>query len=172
MSSSLSALSDSYRLVVQRVSERLRSIGFKGRGGVFRLLQDGNCALIEFQRSTKNSDEQLVFTVNVGVIYGALLDPERLNIESGTAMHAHLRQRLGMLLPLPKSNKWWVIDGGTDAGSLGSEIQDLIEKFAVPYLRQYVKTEAIRLLWESGRSPGITEGERARLLARLVALGA
>jgi hypothetical protein len=154
--------------VVKTVAERLRPLGFSRRGTVLRIMGPGTSGLIEFQRSTKSSQDKLLFTVNLGVVCGDLLEASAADLPKSRAADAHVRQRIGMLLP-DRPDKWWEIAAHTDADALSREIADLILDKAVPYIRQYLNVDSILELWESGQSPGLTNGQRVNLLAALKA---
>lgn len=127
---------------------------------------DGNVAVIEFQKSSKSSADAILFTINVGIICGRLLEAERSLPKKVGIVDAHIRQRIGMLLS-DRSDKWWAIEPRSDARSLAEEISRLIERDVVPYLDRYLDDKALVALWESGQSPGLTEIQRLKYLTRL-----
>jgi len=153
--------------VIQSVAVHLTPFGFARHGSVLRIEQQGNGGLLEFQRSTKSSRDGLLFTVNLGIVCGALLDSPSPALERARTIDAHIRQRIGMLLP-GRPDKWWEITQSTDAGLLAKELSELIVRDAVPYIMGLLSTTAIIALWQSGQSPGLTGGQRARLLSRLL----
>jgi hypothetical protein len=145
----------------------LKPLGFSRHGKLFRLIEQDNCGIIEFQRSGKNSRDGLLFTVNLGVVCGELLDSVG-ELRKARVVDAHVRERIGMLLP-GRPDKWWEISRATEACVLEREISDLILRKAVPYIQSYLGTDRIISLWESGRSPGLTDGQRVQFLTRLKA---
>lgn len=145
---------------------RLKSLGFVQQGPVFRVVAYGNCGLIEFQRSDRSTDEKLVFTVNLGAVCGALLDAGPYGVQKARIIDAHLRLRIGMLLP-DRPDKWWEITASMDRVSLVQEIVDLLVKTGAPYVESQLTTKALMALWESGQSPGLTAFQRTRFLSRL-----
>lgn len=151
--------------ILQATAEVLKPLGFVRRGAVFRLLAQGNCGLIEFQRSDKCTDDKLVFTVNFGVVYGELLDVGPSGAPKARIIDAHLRQRIGMLLP-DRPDKWWEVDAATERGALIQELMDLVKKGAL-YVESHLATNAVIALWESGQSPGLTAVQRSRFLSKL-----
>jgi len=152
--------------VLKASGEILKRHGFVRRGSVFRLLQQGNCGIIEFQRSDKTSNDTLLFTLNVGVVCGELLDSETTDIHKARIIDAQLSQRIGRLLP-ERSDKWWEIGASTDQSLFTQGMVDLLENCAVPYVLKYLSRDALSSLWESGQSPGLTAVQRSRFLSRL-----
>ena len=68
-------------------------------------------------------------------------------------------QRLGHLLPEHR-DIWWSIDADTSLEDLGQEIQRTLIELAIPELERYMCDEALRDLWLSGISPGLTDFQR------------
>jgi len=152
-----------FKNVVRTVASRLSVQGFAQRGLALHKNVGSNVAIIEFQLSDKTSKECVVFTVNLAIVCGEL---------SGTAprdariMGAHLRQRLGFLLP-QQADKWWEITAQTNVLALADELSRKLEEFGVPYLDEYLDSRTLIALWESGKSPGLTAVQRARFLNQL-----
>lgn len=155
-----------YDRVVSSCAERLRSAGYVRRGSSLRKAANGNVAIVEFQKSSKSNAEAIVFTINLGIVCGRLLEGDESSLKGVGIVDAHLRQRVGMLLP-DRPDKWWTIDPKTNASSLIEEISGLIEREAAPYLDRHLDDDALVALWESGQSPGLTETQRLRYQTRL-----
>lgn len=157
---------DVFDAVVKETAQRLRPVGFVRRDKVFRRVQGDVCALLQFQRSTMNTADRMLFTVNLGIVQADLLERPRSSLANSRCIDAHLGLRIGMLLP-GRSDKWWEITASTNADDLADEVAGLLLEKAVPYLLRYLSTDALLELWESGRSPGLTAGQRKKLLASL-----
>ncbi len=157
-------LKDIYNFVVASSAEKVSSLGFVRRGATLRKLSHGNAAIIEFQKSTKNDRHELQFTINIGIVCGKLIEEWRPPLARAGSVDAHLRLRIGMLLP-ERFDKWWQITEETDRDRLVAEVSSLILDQAVPYLERYLDTNALVALWESGKSPGLTEMQRISYLA-------
>jgi len=155
-----------YDHVVASCAETLRSAGYARRGSSLRKEANGNVAIVEFQKSSKSNAEAIVFTINLGIVCGRLLEGGESSLKKVGIVDAHVRQRVGMLLA-DRPDKWWTIDPKTDANSLIEEISSLIEYEAAPYLDRHLNDDALVALWESGQSPGLTETQRLRYLTRL-----
>jgi len=150
------------RACAQGVAER----GYALRRNRIVKVAGGNAAVLEFQRSQGNTKEDLRFTVNVGVVCGALLaDWQPLLARCGAA-DAHLGVRLGFLLP-ERSDRWWRITPQTDLGALIAELAAGIATVAAPYAERYLATEDLAALWRSGPCPGLTEFQKEKYLAEL-----
>jgi hypothetical protein len=152
--------------IVKMIEARTSTHGFIRSRLALRKRTERSTALIAFQSSTGSTKERLLFTVNLGILFHALLDgPLQQN---PSVWDAHLRLRLGNLLP-ERSDKWWELTPGTDALALGANLTDAIEHQGVPYLEQFLVPEAMIALWETGVSPGLTDVQRLRFLERLKA---
>ncbi len=150
--------------MVHTVATRLSVHGFAQRGLVLHKSAGSNIALIEFQLSDKTSKERVVFTINLGVVCSELSAGGATR--KATAMDAHLRQRLGFLLP-ERADKWWEITAQTNVLALAEQLSTTLEQSALPYLDEYVDSRTLIALWESGKSPGLTAVQRARFLDQL-----
>ena len=164
-----SVLDYSYRAIQRDVGVTLVLHGFVQQGSVFRILSQGNCGIVEFQRSAKSSKNRLLFTVNVGVVCGELLSSER-ELREARIIDAHLRLRIGMFLP-DHPDKWWEITDSASVDAAAKEVRELILQEALPYVLKHLDTGALVVLWKSGQSPGLTALECARYLAALTKHG-
>jgi len=153
-----------FKNVVRTVATRLSVQGFAQRGLVLHKEVGSNIALLEFQLSDKTSKERVVFTVNLGIVCGELSDGAAFR--KASSMDAHLRQRLGFLLP-ERVDKWWEITAQTNAIALANELSTALEESAAPYLNEYLDSRMLIALWESGKSPGLTALQRGRFLDQL-----
>lgn len=69
---------------------------------------------------------------------------------------------------MPENNDiWWSIHSIEEAGLVASEIARCVERFGIPALAEVSTVSALQKLWQSGRSPGLTDGQRARHLREL-----
>jgi hypothetical protein len=67
--------------VVETTAKKVDKLGFQRQGSIWRIVRQGNAGIIEFQKSTKNTSDKILFTVNLAVIYGALLEPDQSSLE-------------------------------------------------------------------------------------------
>jgi hypothetical protein len=152
--------------LLKAVSGKLKEFGYAKRGQVFRVVANNNCGLISFQRSVSNTKENISFTINLGVVCGDLLDQTITRLKDAQIVDAHISQRIGFLLP-EHQDKWWQINDSVSFESLSQEILGLVLSKAVPYVSNFLNTNSICSLWESGKSPGLTEFQRIRFLSKL-----
>jgi Domain of unknown function (DUF4304) len=155
-----------FEQMVKTIAERLHPLGFIRRGTVLRIMGKDTCGIVEFQRSMKSSRDRLLFTVNLGVVCGELLESGSPDLYRARIVDAHVWLRIGSLLQ-SCPDKWWEITTSTDPGALASEVADLTVEKAVPYLQDHLSADSIVGLWESGQSPGLTDRRRITLLAAL-----
>ena len=161
-----SILNEAFNELVKAVGLKLKASGFVQRGQIFRITSENNCGIIEFQKSVKSSKQAVLFTMNLAVVCGDLLEAGLTGAEKAQTTDAHVRQRIGMLLP-EHPDKWWEISESTDRQALVQEVSTIVSERALPFVRSYLDTKVIMELWESGRSPGLTDVQRTRFLARL-----
>jgi len=159
-------VSDVFSNLVKAIGESLMAIGYKRHGQLLKFLAGSNCGMIGFQRGMASSKDSILFTINLGVVCGALLDASIVPLEKAQITDAHLSTRIGLLLP-ERQDKWWEINHSTDFQSLSKEILDTVWTKAVPYVSQFVDSKALCSLWESGQSPGLTKLQRDRYLGKL-----
>jgi hypothetical protein len=161
-------LEGEYKRIVNAAAALLTAHGFKKRGTAFRNAHDGNVSIVEFQKSRESSADAVKFTVNLGVISGELLRrwDDELDISKETVWSAHLRSRIGDFLSTPQ-DFWWIIADGADTRTIEAEVCDLITSEALPFLSQHSTDADLVRLWRTGQSPGLTEGQRERNLAKL-----
>ena len=83
------ALDAMYNKPIRDVAQKLEWSGSKRRGKVIKAISQGNAGIIRFQKSKKCSDQEITFTINVAVVCGDLIDPDRTSIEKATSVDAH-----------------------------------------------------------------------------------
>jgi hypothetical protein len=147
------------------IGEHLASLGFKRRRQSFRKHVGPNIMILEFQRSSTNNEGRLRFTLNLAIISAAVAACEDQDIRKLSASEGHLRERIGGLTG--EGDKWWLIDSGTDTDALTHEIAASIRSNVLPFLDSHSTDADLKTLWESGRSPGLTEKQRRRYLDAL-----
>jgi hypothetical protein len=163
---SRSVLDGRFEKLMSVVAAALRPEGFERRGKVLRAISGDVAKLIEFQKSKKSDKQRVLFTINLGIVCGQLLDHERVELRNSTSIDAHLRTRLGMLLSAP-SDIWWELTPSGDFEALANELSLLVVTRGLPYLNEYGTVRALVALWESGKSPGLTVTQRSRFLSQL-----
>ena len=160
-----SLLEKKFAAVLAATGAYLATLSFKKRRQSFRRHVGANTNIIEFQRSTTNMGGRLRFTVNVAVLSAAVAAKNGDDVERLGASDGHLRQRVGSLMGA--GDKWWTIEAGTNADRLADEVVAALRENVLPYLDRHSSDEALRRLWESGWSPGLTTLQRERCLGAL-----
>jgi hypothetical protein len=155
-------------LVVRIIAPELQALNYKRSNSNFILTsQNTNTGVINFQKSTKSTSELIIFTVNIGVCSSRLITFFNHQRRSLDIWDCQLRLRLGWLME-EKGDLWWNIDSNTDADVLGRTICDSILAFGVNEIVTYISDSALRDLWVTGRSPGLTKIERLMYLSVLL----
>lgn len=159
-----------FKAILAAANGVLKPAGFRKSGSTFRLFAEGNCAIVNFQRSQSSTADELKFTINTGVVSRRLFEARKIfendKLETSKESDAHLRQRIGWLLP-DKQDKWWILSGSRTASTVVAEIAAALADLAVPYLSAHLTDEALIATWESGQCPGLTEKQRVSFLAEL-----
>jgi hypothetical protein len=160
-----SDLEEKFARVVDATGGLLVPLGFKRRRQSFRRAVGPNVAVVDFQRSNANEASRLRFTVNVAVLSAVVAAANGSNVDKLGASDGHLRERIGSLLG--KGDLWWNIEPDTNLETLCDEVASAVRDCAVPYLDDHADDDALRRLWQSGQSPGLTEVQRVRYLTGL-----
>jgi hypothetical protein len=163
---SRSTLDDKLEKLLSAIAAVLKPEGFERRGKVLRALSDDIAKVVEFQKSNESNAQRILFTVNLGIVCGQLLDPERVKLKNSTSINAHLRTRLGMLLSTPK-DMWWELTPSADWEAVARELSQLLVARGLPYLNEYGSVRDLVALWKSGKSPGLTATQCAWFLSQL-----
>lgn len=158
-------LEEKFAAVTDAVGRLLLPLGFKKRRHSFRRVVGPNVGIVDFQRSNANGSGYFRFTVNVAVLSLAVCAANGGKVDKLGASDGHLRERIGSLMS--KGDLWWDIEPDTDLEALINEMASAVRDYAVPYLEDHVGDDALRALWKSGRSPGLTEVQRSRYLTAL-----
>jgi len=148
----------------------LKPHGYSKNGATFRLRSSEIVRIISLQSSMDSTSVLAKVTVNLGVHIVALQDPQRPE-KNPSVWSTHWNHRIGDLMP-EKNDVWWSIHNAAEAVSVATEITRCVEQYALPALAQVTSVQALRQLWESGRCPGLTEGQRIRYLQELADLEA
>jgi Domain of unknown function (DUF4304) len=151
--------------VLTALSAILKPRGYVKSGSTFRLRNSDTVCIISLQSSTSSTSALAKVRVNLGVHVPALQDPDRPE-ETPSAWSTHWHERIGHLLP-EKNDVWWFIHSVEEGSAIATETVGCMERFGLPALAQVSTVPALRRLWESGRSPGLTEAQRVRFLQQL-----
>ena len=154
--------------VLAALSAVLRPQGYRKSGATFRQQRVDTLCIVSLQSSSASTSVHAKVTVNLGVHVPRLQDPQRPEAKP-SIWSAHWRERIGFLMP-EHEDIWWSIRTAADAASVATVIARNVEQHGLPALDRVASVSALRQLWESGRSAGITEGQRIRYLQELGAI--
>lgn len=147
----------------------LKQQGFTKTRQSFYYPREGNWGIINFQKSTRSSSAEVIFTVNVGIASNRLLT-FLATIDANKRpdiLDTQWQERLGRLLP-ENDDLWWTIDSGTNIDELGQYLLENILNYALPAIHQYIRDESLCALWLTGKSPSLTNFQRLLYLTRLL----
>jgi len=152
--------------LLQRVAERLQPLCFKMSGTKFIRKKSIGSLAISFQKSVESTKDDIYFTADISLSH-AKLSKRLAKLGFSTLVSSHYRQRVSSLVTPPR-DQWWHIYRNVDLDDLESDVWGAIENYAIPELMKYTTEEALRNLWQSGKSPGLTETQRIICLATLL----
>ena len=155
--------------ILKTIAPVLRELGFDHKDDMFYLRREGNVALVEFQKSRESKPDAILFTVNLGILSSRLLEffSDRSPSSEPLFDQCHWQMRLGFLMP-EQQDKWWTLTLATDTEILGQELASVLHNIAMPVIEQHIRDEALRDLWLSGQSPGLTDIQRLMNLSVLL----
>jgi Domain of unknown function (DUF4304) len=154
-------------LVGEQLSPFLKQRGFKRSGLTFE--RDGaECiCIIEFQRSAGDAGCER-FNVNLGIASKRLLAFEDRGLRGrASVQQSHWRTRLGRTLETP-ADVWWELCVSADVARVSGEVQEALERHALPLMEATATDAALRAEWAAGRAHGITEFQRLQFLSVLL----
>ncbi|MGJ7498315.1 DUF4304 domain-containing protein [Variovorax sp. RT4R15] len=144
----------------------LHPLGYRKKAGLFSRELKDVVHLVEVQGSRNSTSAQAVFTVNLGIFVPELVYPDVREITKPSIPDAHWRQRLGVLCP-ENQDLWWKPGTPEHAVEAANDILNRLRLFGIPVLEALSNSASLVDLWKSGRSPGLTERQRAKFLNAL-----
>lgn len=154
-------VSELYKELIKEIGSLLKEKGFSRKGNCFYLRQRNNWGLLDFQKSRKSTADEIVFTMNLGVCSGRLLEffsPDLLEQKPSIEV-CHWHERVGFLLP-ERQDKWWLIRAAEPLDSLVDELKGSLVRVAIPAIEQHLSDGQLCSEWLSGKSPGLTDIQR------------
>ena len=160
---------DRVESVTRQIGERLLCpVGFQQKRRAFhRVVEPGFVHIIEFGLGPSWSIVRDQFTVDVCVFFKEAYEilysappPRR-----PTSSHCELRMRLGML-DNPSADKWWPVSESVD--SLVTDIENRIEKLALPFLARLGGRRAFVEEWRKRGNDALGLKPRGKLVAAIV----
>lgn len=155
-----SSVSSQFSRAIQKaIHSEVVARGYRREGALSARKLEGLWHLIGVQTSDSGTADSGKCTVNLAVWC------EELGEGSPSIWGAHWRQRIGNLMPNP-SDRWWDVSDAS-VGEVSKTVAATVVQYGLPALDAIDSVDALRALWESGRSPGLTEQQRRRNLAAL-----
>ena len=136
--------------------EVLKANGFKKTGNNFRLiLSDGTSKIINFQRSSFNSDEECRFTINVGLYFQKDMVNPNLRFKD---YECQIRTRVSGISEAYKGDHWWVITEVKKVEALYEELRHLLEGDILPWLNHFESRRDVIRVGQTGALRGLIWG--------------
>jgi hypothetical protein len=154
--------------VLAQLQAALEPHGYRAAGTLFHRELAEVVHLVELQSTQEEGAAQIAVTINLGVFAPALVDPDIRDYIRPSIPQAHWRERIGILMP-QRRDKWWSIESVDQAAATGAEIAVSVEEYGLPPLARIPDIAALRRIWETGASPGLSDYQRRRHLERLSA---
>jgi hypothetical protein len=148
-------------LVAAQISGLLKQRGFQKSRLVFCSIRPEATLLVGLQSSVGSAQEVLRTTCNLAIVLNAL--GSRGNLDIG---RSHWRKRIGYFMPEPRDH-WWMCSTDEAAKTAGRDMAALLESQALPEMESLASRAGMIALWSSGRSPGLTDHQRAQYLREL-----
>lgn len=156
-----------YRKVVfSSLREALGDAGFKARGSTLSRSSGDVLHLVDLQGSQTSTSTMFKCTVNLGVLVLVLHLEDYGQSRAPATWLAHWRERLGFACP-ERRDLWWTASSAAEAQGIADDIASRAKTFAVPALDALPDSARLLGLLQSGRSPGLTAHQAARIRERL-----
>jgi Domain of unknown function (DUF4304) len=144
----------------------LSPLGYRKTRNLFSRKSNDVVHLIEIQGSRQSTAEEAQFTVNVGIFVPTLVYADVRDVTKPSIPLAHWRARIGSLSP-ENEDLWWNASNPKQAMVAAQDVVTRIQSFAIPTLVTLSSLESLLRLWQSGKSPGVTDHQRLEFLVRL-----
>jgi len=164
---------DIYKNLFIDTAALLKPIGYTKKRSFFYLKKENNWGVIDFQKSTKTTATNTLFTINLGICSSVLrawrsrLMPGEDLASPPDLLQCQWQMRIGDLLPRP-GDHWWEINENTSYEALSKDVFSFILDLAVPKIEKYIKDESLEEYWLEGKNGGLTPAGVYRSLAVLL----
>lgn len=151
--------------IVSSMQEPMNLLGFKKNEKQYIFIsKEGNWGIVDFQKSSKSSNDAIVFTVNLGVSSKKLLSAySNHSSKRPSIWDCQWQIRLGHIME-EKKDIWWTVTKDTDIQKLSLEILNILLVKGIPEIKKYIDDASLCDLWLSGISPSLTDTQRMRYL--------
>lgn len=151
--------------ILSQLQTLLKPMGFRKKDQCFSMGAGDTVLFIRLQSSKRSTKDVLITTINLG-IFSLVVAASEGNTRAPNILDAHWRQRIGLFIA-GGLDKWWEIHNQSEADSCGAEITSILIDRALPQMRSLASQDALRSLWEEGKSPGLTDYQRKQYLRAL-----
>lgn len=160
---------ENYKALLSGIGTALKVHGFKKKGNYFLLFSEGNCGLINFQKSRDSSASCIKFTCNIGAVSSALAKAvyDRPVDQKVVVDDCQWKMRIGFIMQ-QKQDHWWQIDDITNIAAMEEEITQLLTLKAVPLIISHLTDSDLIESWIHGECQGITEVQKFKYLTTLL----
>jgi hypothetical protein len=144
------------------VADALHPLGFNKSATKFIRTFPGVAQIVSLQSSISSSSALFRVTANLGIWVSDLAGEG----EKPDILTSHWRMRIGQLMP-DHLDYWWEMSSDEEAGVAALALGEALRNYVRPVFDELTTTAALEKLWRSGKSPGLTEVQRQRFMARL-----
>jgi len=156
------------KIVLNRMHQVLKPAGFRKAGSTFSADTNDVVLFVQLQSSSKTTGAKLVATVNLGV-FSRTIATRLGNMRKPNILDGQWQERIGLLIE-GRRDKWWEISSNDEAMEVGEEIARILLQAALPQFQRISSSNGLKRLWETGKSPGLTEYQRLQYLKALTAV--
>ena len=141
-------------VIFEGAKKYLKDNGYKKSGRCFYKQGEEFVFVIDFQSSQFNDPSSAKFTINVDVVFPYFHEkwtntPLPKNLCKAAKL---VSRRIGHLMPAG-CDYWWEVHPDLNAQKLGSEIQNVLSTYALPFFQEIDNINKALELVESGAKP-------------------
>src|SRR5579862_3193905 len=113
---------EKYKYLIEKIKDELKILGFTKKGSTYYTRESNNWGLINFQKSRHSSNDQILFTIDLGVCSEKIANfLSHLSVGKPGIESCHWKERIGFLMDQRK-DYWWEINSDTDIEPVSNEI--------------------------------------------------
>jgi hypothetical protein len=133
----------------RQVAPMLRSKGFRGSTGTWtRTSADGDCAIVNLQKSKWNTAYEVAFTVNLSLVPKPWFEWQQNEYGLGASAkpreeHGLWRERLKPSAGLSEDGHFWLIRDAASASACGADVTAQLESTGLPRLTRLLDRDTL-----------------------------
>lgn len=155
---------DFKKIIIERLKEVLKPIGFKKNGSTFSFTNGDLTYFINIQSSQSSTATILKVTVNIEIYSSIIYKLQDTSLPEKWSRH--YTQRIGAMFDTHQ-DKWWTIENGKEATEAANEIADITNNRVLPTFDKLKTTNDLADLWRQSKYTGLTENQRKEYLSLL-----